>query len=91
VQSFFSLPDSGPKSWWQGRTLQTKVVDTNSCRHCFSLPQTREPHMIQPQTKQPQPHIKKRQCPQKKRAATKESASEADAEVFSNFTNNETE
>ena len=30
VRSFFSLPDSGPKTWWQGRTLSTKVVDTNS-------------------------------------------------------------
>lgn len=30
VRSFFSLSDSGPKTWWQGRTLPTKVVDTNS-------------------------------------------------------------
>ena len=30
VRSFFSLPDNGPKTWWQGRTLPTKVVDTNS-------------------------------------------------------------
>ena len=30
VRSFYSLPDSGPKTWWQGRTLPTKVVDTNS-------------------------------------------------------------
>ena len=30
VRSFFSLPDSGPKTWWQRRTLSTKVVDINS-------------------------------------------------------------
>ena len=30
VQSFFNLRDAGPKSWWQGRTLPTKVVDTHS-------------------------------------------------------------
>jgi len=30
VRSFFSLPDSGPKSWWQGRTLPTKIVNINS-------------------------------------------------------------
>ena len=30
VRSFFSLPDNGPKSWWQGRTLPTKIVDINS-------------------------------------------------------------
>ena len=30
VRSFFSLPDNGPKLWWQGRTLPTKIVDINS-------------------------------------------------------------
>jgi hypothetical protein len=30
VRSFFSLPDSGPKTLWQDRTLSTKVVGTNS-------------------------------------------------------------
>ena len=30
VRSFFSLPDSGPKIRWRGRTLSTKVADTNS-------------------------------------------------------------
>jgi len=30
VRSFFSLPDNGPKSWWQGRTLPTKIIDINS-------------------------------------------------------------
>ena len=30
VRSFFSLPDSGLKTWWQGRTLPTKVVGTSS-------------------------------------------------------------
>ena len=30
MRSFFSLPDNGPKSWWQGRTLPTKIVDINS-------------------------------------------------------------
>jgi len=44
----------------------------------------REPQMKHPQTKQPQPHPKKRQYPPKKRAATKESVSKAvDAEVLS--------
>jgi hypothetical protein len=33
VLSFFSLPDGGPKSWQQGRTLPTQVVDM----HSFSL------------------------------------------------------
>ena len=30
VCSFFSLPDNGPKLWWHGRTLPTKIVDINS-------------------------------------------------------------
>ena len=30
VRSFLSLPDSGLKTWWQGRTLPTKVVGTSS-------------------------------------------------------------
>ena len=30
VLSFFSLPDEGPKSWQQGRTLPTQVVDMHS-------------------------------------------------------------
>lgn len=30
VHSFFSLPDNGPKTWFQRRTLPTKVVDLNS-------------------------------------------------------------
>ena len=30
VLSFFSLPDGGPKSWQQGRTLPTQVVDMHS-------------------------------------------------------------
>ena len=30
VRLFFSLRDGGPKSWWQGRTLPTNVVDMHS-------------------------------------------------------------
>ena len=30
VMSFFSLPDGGPKSWRQGRTLPTLVDDMHS-------------------------------------------------------------
>jgi len=30
VLSFFSLPDGGQKSWQQGRTLPTQVVDMHS-------------------------------------------------------------
>ena len=30
VLSFFSLPDGGPKSWRQGRTLPTQVVEMHS-------------------------------------------------------------
>ena len=30
VRSFSSFPDSGPKTWWQGRTLPTKIVGTSS-------------------------------------------------------------
>jgi len=34
IRSFFSLPDNGPKSWQQGKTLPTKVVDDI---HSFGL------------------------------------------------------
>jgi len=34
LQSFFSLPDSAPKSWQQGKTLPTKVVNDI---HSFGL------------------------------------------------------
>jgi hypothetical protein len=30
VQLFLSLSDSGLKSWWQGRTLLTKIIDIYS-------------------------------------------------------------
>jgi hypothetical protein len=30
VHSFFSLPDGGPKSWLQGRTLPSQVVDMHN-------------------------------------------------------------
>ena len=30
VRSFFSLPDGGPKSWRQGKTLPTQMVDIDN-------------------------------------------------------------
>ena len=33
VRSFFSLPDGGPKTWMQGRTLPTQTIDI----HNYSL------------------------------------------------------
>jgi hypothetical protein len=30
LRSFFSLPNQGPKSWLQGKTLLTQIVHTNS-------------------------------------------------------------
>ena len=27
VRSFFSLPDGGPKTWMQGRSLPTQTID----------------------------------------------------------------
>ena len=35
VRSFFSLPDGGPKSWMQGKTLPTQIVDI----HAYGLQQ----------------------------------------------------